>query len=77
MADAAAYAGVLDGLERYDESEPIYRRVLSAFEKIHGLEHYEIMVNLNNLAGVCFRRGEYIEAEELFRRALTIKEKNL
>ena len=77
LADAAAYAGVLDGLGRYEESEPIYRRALEAFEKIYGAEHYEIVVNLNNLAGVRFARGDSVEAEELFRRALAIKEKTL
>lgn len=77
LADAAAYAGVLDGLGRYEESEPIYRRVLEAFEKIYGPEHYEIVVNLNNLAAVRYARGEVAEAESLFRRALAIKEKTL
>jgi tetratricopeptide (TPR) repeat protein len=32
LADAAAFAGVLDGLGRYEESEPIYRRALKVFE---------------------------------------------
>ena len=35
LADAVAYAGVLDGLERYDESEKIYRDVLVEYEKIY------------------------------------------
>ncbi len=77
LADAAAYAGVLDGLERYDESEPIYRHVLIEFEKIYGPEHYEITVNLNNLANVRYARGDFQEAELLFRRSLAIKEKTL
>ena len=77
LADAAAYAGLLDGLERYEESEPIYRRVLAAFEKRYGPEHYEIAVNLNNLAAVRYARGDAREAEQLYRRALAIKEKLL
>ncbi|MBV6395288.1 MAG: hypothetical protein HFACDABA_00863 [Anaerolineales bacterium] len=77
LADAAAYAGVLDGLGRYEESEPIYRRALEAFERIYGPEHYEIVVNLNNLANVRYARGDSAEAEELFRRSLAIKEKTL
>ena len=77
LADAAAYAGVLDGLERYDESERIYRRVLEKFEIIYGTEHYEIVVNLNNLANVRFERGDYEGSESLFRRALAIKERIL
>jgi tetratricopeptide (TPR) repeat protein len=77
LADAAAYAGVLDGLERYDESERIYQRVLEKFEIIYGTEHYEIVVNLNNLANVRFVRGDYKGSETLFRRTLAIKEKIL
>ena len=73
-ADAAALAGILDGLERYDESEPIYRRALAAFEQIYGPEHYEIAVNLNNLANVRYARGAMAEAEALLRRALAMKE---
>src|ERR1039457_3228057 len=42
LADEAALAGVLDGTDRYDESEPMYHHVLSEFEKIYGPSHYEI-----------------------------------
>lgn len=42
ILDAAAYAAVLDGLERYNESEPIYRRALAFFEKTYGPEHLEV-----------------------------------
>ena len=77
LADAAAYAGLLDGLERYAESEPIYRKVLAAFTSLYGEDHYEIAVNLNNLANVRNACGDPQEAEALFRRAITIKEKIL
>jgi hypothetical protein len=36
------YAGVLDGLGKYEESEVIYRRALGIFEKTYGPEHYEV-----------------------------------
>src|SRR5207245_402477 len=49
VLDAAAYAAVLDGLERYDEIEQIYRRALRTFEKTHGPQHYEVASNLHNL----------------------------
>ena len=42
MADAAAYAAVLDGLERYEESTEIYRRALAVFERVFGPEHEEV-----------------------------------
>jgi len=35
-ADAAAWAGVLDGLGRFDESEPLYRRALAVFGRHTG-----------------------------------------
>lgn len=75
LADAVAYAGVLDGLERYDESEKIYRDVLVEYEKIYPAEHYEIAAALHNLGNVRFARGDYAEAEVLMRRTLTIKQK--
>jgi tetratricopeptide (TPR) repeat protein len=77
LADAVAYAGVLDGLERYDESEKIYRDVLVEYEKIYPAEHYEIAAVLHNLGNVRFARGDYAEAETLMRRTLAIKQKLL
>ncbi|MFI5107885.1 MAG: tetratricopeptide repeat protein [Terriglobales bacterium] len=77
MLDAAAYAGVLDGLERYDESEPIYRRALAVFERAYGPEHYEVAATLHNLAAVLAARGHHPEAEEHYRRVLAIKGKLL
>lgn len=77
LADAVAYAGVLDGLERYDESEAIYRDVLVQYEKIYRSDHYEIAATLHNLANVCFAREDYEQAEALMRRTLAIKEKLL
>jgi len=42
---------------------------------VYGPDHYEIAVNLNNLAAIRQDRGEVDEAERLFRRALEIKER--
>ncbi len=75
LADAVAYAGVLDGLERYDESEKIYRDVLAEYEKIYSAEHYEIAAVLHNLGNVRFARGDYAEAEMLMQRTFAIKQK--
>lgn len=80
LCDAVAYAGVLDGLERYDESEPIYRRALGIFERTLGPHHYEVAASLHNLAAVLSARGgpdELEEAERMYRRALAIKEQLL
>jgi tetratricopeptide (TPR) repeat protein len=77
LFDAVAYAAILDGLQRYDESEAIYRGALLTFEQIFGPEHYEVASNLHNLAAVLCARGDLDDAEKLYRRALTIKEKLL
>jgi tetratricopeptide (TPR) repeat protein len=77
MLDAAAYAGVLDGLGKYKESEMIYRRALEIFEKAYGSHHYEVAANLHGLASILTARGAFREAEEHYRRALAIKEKVL
>ena len=77
LFDAVAYAAILDGLQRYDESEAIYRRALAIFEQTFGPEHYEVASNLHNLAAVLCARGDLDEAEKLYRRALAIKEKLL
>jgi len=74
MADAAAYAAILDGLGRYDESETIYRRALAVFEESFGPVHYEVAATLHNLGAVLVAQGNYREAEENYRRALSIKE---
>src|ERR1700722_13335448 len=77
LFDAVAYAAILDGLQRYDESEAIYRRALVIFEKTFGPEHYEVASNLHNLAAVVCSRGDLAQAEKLYRRALAVKEKLL
>jgi tetratricopeptide (TPR) repeat protein len=74
---AVAYAAILDGLQRYDESEATYRRALAIFEQIFGPEHYEVASNLHNLAAVLGARGDLDQAEKLYRRALAIKKKLL
>lgn len=74
MTDAAAYAAILDGLGRYDESETIYRRALAVFEKSLGPVHYEVAATLHNLGAVLVAQENYKEAEEHYRRALAIKE---
>jgi tetratricopeptide (TPR) repeat protein len=77
LLDAVAYAAIVDGLQRYDESEAIYRRALAIFEQTFGPEHYEVASNLHNLAAVLCARGDLDQAEKLYRRALGIKEKLL
>ena len=77
MLDATAYAGVLDGLKRYDESEAIYLAALAVFKQAYGPEHYEVAAALHNLAAVLAASGRYQQAEERYRQALAFKEKLL
>jgi len=77
MVDAVAYAAVLDGLERYEESEPIYHRALKIFEMGHNPDHFEIAATLHNLAALLATSRRYGEAEQSYRRALAIKQKLL
>jgi tetratricopeptide (TPR) repeat protein len=74
MIDAAAYAAVLDGLDRSNESEPIYRQALAIFEQAYGPDHEEIASTLHNLGAVLAARGEHPEAERCYKRALAIRE---
>jgi tetratricopeptide (TPR) repeat protein len=75
MLDAAAYAAVLDGLERYDESAAIYCAALAVFEKAFGTAHSEIATTLHNLAATLAMRGDRDAAERMYRRSLAMKEK--
>ncbi len=45
------------------------------FERLYGPDHYEIAVNLNNLAAVMEATGKAEEAEHLYRRALELKKR--
>ena len=74
LADACAYAGVLDGLGRYAESRPLYEHALRVYRQIYGREHFEIAATLHNLAGVDFAEGDPKSASRRYRRALRIKE---
>ncbi len=73
LADATAYAAVLDGLKRYMESRPIYEHALEVFEKTLGPEHYEVAATLHNLALVENAQGNRAQAIVLARRSLALK----
>ena len=50
---------------------------LVIFERTYGCKHYEVAVCLNNLAAIKHSQGKSKEAENLYKRALAIKEKVL
>ena len=73
MADAVAWGGLLDGLDRYEESEPIYRSALAYYEERYGPDHFEVAATLNNLGVIRYEQGDTIEGKELLERCLAIK----
>ena len=58
----------LDGQGKHAESEPLYREVLAVFERRYGPEHYEVAVNLNNLAANYHQQSRLADAGPLYRR---------
>ena len=77
LADACAYAALLDGLGRHENAEAICRDALVKFEDIWGGEHMDIATCLHNLAAVRWARGDAAEAEALYKRAAAMKERLL
>jgi tetratricopeptide (TPR) repeat protein len=77
VADAVAYAAILDVLGRQAESEAIYRHALAVYESELGADHYEVAATLHNLGALLFSRGQFSESERCYRRALAVKEKLL
>jgi len=59
-------------LAAYAEAESLHRRSLEIFEKVLGPDHPKTSVSLNNLAMSIEERGQFAEAEQYFRRSLTI-----
>src|SRR5207244_3442832 len=59
------------------EAERLYRRALATFERKLGPRHYEVAVNLSNLALLRRDQGEGEEADRLYRRAAGLKRRLL
>jgi tetratricopeptide (TPR) repeat protein len=75
--DESVLAANLAGLQRYDDAEALYRRVLDRFKRQSPKDTYEIAVNLHGLAAVLAAQGAPAKAEKLYRRALSMKKKLL
>lgn len=59
-------------LSEWALAEPLMRRALSINESSHGPDHYEVAIDLNNLAVLLQATNRFAEAESLMRRALSI-----
>jgi tetratricopeptide (TPR) repeat protein len=61
-----------DRLERYEDAEVAARRALAIFEELHGENHREVAIALNNLAGVVHAQGRREDELALRRRESAI-----
>jgi len=77
MVHAVAFAAVLDGLDKWDDSIPIYRHALTIFERLYGPDHPEVGATLHNLGAALAATGSHDEAEDCYRRALTVAERTI
>lgn len=62
---------------QYAETELLYKRSLTIYEKALGPDHPDVATSLNNLAALYTTQGKYTEGESLHKRSLAIREKAL
>jgi tetratricopeptide (TPR) repeat protein len=77
LSDAGAYAAILDGLGRFEESEPMYWSAVHLFHRIRGGENPEIAGILHNLVHVRKALNDPQGAEALYWLVVSMKEKLL
>jgi tetratricopeptide (TPR) repeat protein len=70
-ADCAALAPILDALGHFEAAELLLRQALHVLAP----DHKDIAPALNNLAAIRHRAGAPREAEQLYRRALALKQR--
>jgi len=63
-----------DRLERYEEAEAAARHALDIFVEIHGENHREVAISLNNLAGIVHAQGRRDDELSIRRRETSIWE---
>lgn len=76
-SDRSALAAILDGREKYGESEKLYRMVLRTYRRELGASHREIAVVLNNLGALYQATGRPQKAEASYIAALKMKRREL
>ena len=74
-ADLYDHLGNVEQLRgNYDAAEGWYEKALASATALHGPDHPDVAVVLNNLAAVHYARGDYDAANDLYERALAIYE---
>ncbi len=76
-SDLMELAGVLTGLGRYAEAEPLLLEALAVREKAFGAESEKVSATLNNLGNLYYDMKRYPDSEKAQLRAIAIKEKTL
>ena len=72
-ADHVALAAILDASGRYAEATAALGDALAVYERVLGVEHYEVASVLLDLAGVADHAGELERASALRARAQRIR----
>ena len=76
-ADRTVLAAILTGLHRLDEAEEIVQESIATWTGEYGPDHYEVAVNLHDLAAIHRMRGDLAGSQALVLRALAIKRRLL
>jgi len=76
-ADLSVLGAILVGLDRLDEAELRLVEALAIWQHRYGDSHYEVAVNLHNLADLHARQGKTRRALDEFGKALRIKQQLL
>jgi tetratricopeptide (TPR) repeat protein len=63
---------LLDRRGKIDQAELLYRETLAADRKVLGEKHPDTVTLTNNLAAVLQEKGDFAEAEELYRSAIRL-----
>jgi tetratricopeptide (TPR) repeat protein len=71
--DRTVRGAVLLDDDRVDDAERDFRHALGVFRRRHPADHYEVAVNLGNLATCHLRGGDPAQASDLHRQAFEIK----
>ncbi|TLY36413.1 MAG: tetratricopeptide repeat protein [Nitrospirae bacterium] len=66
-------ASLYDTMGRYAEAEPLYRRALAIDEKVLGVEHHNVLTDLQNYAALLRKMKRDDEAAKLEERAEMIR----
>ena len=76
-ADQTVLGAILAGGGHHEEAEALFRHAITVWSAHYTEDHYEVAVNLHNLAPVQQARGDLTGAENSFSAALAIKQRLL